>query len=92
MVLLLGSEGKHIDVEGKEVEIRGKYRVRATIQVVTNLPLRPKQMLRFSISSSYQNGTFVLMSTGGLSQPEWLPCIIGVNLNITTVLITTTNN
>ena len=49
-------------------------RYRATIQVVTNLPLTPKQMLRFSISSSYKNGTFVLVSTGGLSQPEWSPC------------------
>ena len=32
-----------------------------------------KQKLRFSTWASYDNGTFVLMSTGGLAEPEWSP-------------------
>ena len=57
---------------------------RVTIQVVSNLQLTPKQMLRFSVRSSYYNGTFVLVSTGGLKQLEWSPCTwnriyVGIN-------------
>ena len=33
-----------------------------------------KKRLRFSRWASYKNGTFVLMSTEGLTQPEWSPC------------------
>ena len=33
------------------------------------------QYKRCVLSSSYLNRTFVLMSTGGLTQPEWSPCI-----------------
>ena len=39
---------------------------RVTIQVVSNLPLTLKQRLRFSTRASYWNGTFVMMSMGGL--------------------------
>ena len=40
--------------------LRETYRV--TIQVVPNLPLTPRQRLRFSTWASYKNGTLVLMS------------------------------
>ena len=36
-------------------------------------PVDTKKMLCLSIISSYQNINFVLMSTGGLTQPEWSP-------------------
>ena len=39
-----------------------------TIQVDSNL-----QVL-FQYEAHYQNASFVLMSTGGLNQPEWSPC------------------
>ena len=54
----------------------GCYYYRVTIQVVSNLPLTSKLRLRFDTWASYQNGTFVLMSTVGLTQPEWSPCIV----------------
>ena len=47
---------------------------RVTIQVVSSLPLTPKQRLCFSTWASYINRAFVSMSTGGLTQPEWSPC------------------
>ena len=34
-----------------------------------------KNILRFCTWASSVNGTFVLMSTGGLTRPEWPPCI-----------------
>ena len=49
-----------------------KYRV--TIQVVSNLPLSQKQKFHFSTWASYYNRTFILMSTAGLTHPEWSPC------------------
>ena len=52
----------------------GLYRV--THQVVSNLLLTSKQKLHFSIRSMYWNATFVLMSTGGLEQPDGSPCIV----------------
>ena len=55
---------------------RSEQVYRVTIKVVSNLPLTPKQRLRFSTWASYQNGTFVLMSTGVLTQPEWSPCTL----------------
>ena len=44
---------------------------RVTIHVVPNLPLIPRQRLRFSAWASYWNGTFVLRSAGGWKQREW---------------------
>ena len=49
---------------------------RATSKVVSNLLLKPKQRLRFSAWPSYSNGTFALMSTGGLNQHEWSSCML----------------
>ena len=44
-------------------------------QVLTNLPLTSKQKFRFGFSRPGQNGTFVMKSTGGSSQPDVSPCI-----------------
>ena len=52
-----------------------QYRV--THQVVTNLPLTSKQSSLFAwpgLAWPGQNGTFVLKSTGGSSQPDVSPC------------------
>ena len=46
-----------------------------------NLPLTPKQRLCFSKWASYQNGTFVFKSTGGLRQGERSPCSWSSNMN-----------
>ena len=47
-----------------------------TIQVVPNLVLTSKHKFRFSTRPMYYNVTFVLMSTGGLAQPNWSPCAL----------------
>ena len=44
------------------------------IKIVPNLPLTSKQKFRFSTRPVYWNATFVLVSKGGLTQPEWSPC------------------
>ena len=38
------------------------------------ITLTSKQKFRFSLARPGQNGTFVLMSTGGFAQHEWSPC------------------
>ena len=51
---------------------------RVTHQVVTNLPLTSKQKFHYGqpvLSCPGQNGTFVLMSSGGSSLPDVSPCI-----------------
>ena len=49
------------------------YIYRVTIKIVPNLPLTPKQRLRFS-TYLHRPLTCVLMSTGGWEQHEWWPC------------------
>ena len=47
------------------VKPRFMLRYRVTHQFVANLPLISKQMFRFGLAWPGQNGTFVMMSTGG---------------------------
>ena len=49
---------------------------RVTIQVVLNLPLKPKQKFCFSMRPMYKNKNFVFISMGGFAQLIWLPCIV----------------
>ena len=49
---------------------------RVAIPVDSNLLLTPEQRLRCSTWATYRNGTFVLMSTGGLNQSDWSPCTL----------------
>ena len=62
--------------EPTKLNVKPLYRV--TIQVVPNLPLTSKQKFCYSIRPMYWNATFVLMSTGGLAQPEWSHCITNI--------------
>ena len=55
-----------------DLPLKSSYRV--THQVGPNLPLTPKQKLRFIIKGLYWYATLVLMSTGGWELPEWSPC------------------
>ena len=53
---------------------------RVTHQVEPNLPLTPKQKSRLGLASPRQarpKQNFVLMSTGGLAQPDVSPCMLG---------------
>ena len=43
--------------------------------VEPSLPLTSKQKFHFGLSRSGQNERFVLMSTGGLAQPDVSPCM-----------------
>ena len=53
-----------------------------TIQVVPNLPLTLKTYVPLQDTGLIQIGTFIQMSTGGLAQPEWSPCISDTCHNI----------
>ena len=58
-------------LQGKPLASYKKHRV--TIHVVPNLMLTSKQKFCFSMRPMYEKATFVLVSTGGLTQHEWRP-------------------
>ena len=57
-----------------DIKTNALFQYRVTIQVVSNLTLTSIQKLCYSMRPMYENAHFVLMSTGGLTQPEWSPC------------------
>ena len=52
-----------------------KRRYRVTHQLVANIPLTSKQQFCFGLGWHGPNRTFVMMSTGGSSQPVVSPCM-----------------